>query len=109
MMRVSDRLIHASRANATDAVEGLRQIAPAAATEDVRLFADALFAGCREMGLDFSIVFSHAGNECDLFRDRNWLDKRNAFGIGITGPGVTGVVFPSPQACARFAVAEYLL
>lgn len=109
MMRTTDSIVYPSRATANEAYQGVRKIYGTDPPWHVGDFLLALEGDCAEASLDFAVVASHAANECDIWRDRNWRDKFNAFGIGITGPGVAGVTFPSPEACAQFAVAEYLM
>jgi N-acetylmuramoyl-L-alanine amidase len=109
MMQVTDRLIAPSRVTAEDAIAALDREVGGLGDHD-RTFARALEAACNEVGIDFTIAYSHCGNETNLFTDDNWNVNLNPAGIGIDGvPGHTGPVFPNATASARFYVALLLL
>lgn len=109
MLRPDDLIIYPSRTNNTDAMEAMRRVVPIAATSDVSRFAKRLYDLCVEYGVDFAYAFSHAANECWYFQDGNWLNYFNAFGIAITGPGVVGPRFPTPESCAEFFMGELMM
>jgi hypothetical protein len=109
MMRVSDRLIYPSRANANDAFQGLRSALTDDPPQAIGSFLIDLEEACKEGGLDFSIAAAHGANESDWYRDPGAWQERNFFGIGHPDGAERGIVFDSFRAGARFYVGEMLL
>ena len=106
MIRTTDRIVSPSRATFADALDGLEhaQINYAAGAEP---FLTALNYYANRKGIDFAVIASHAANECDLFRDTRFQQRRDAFGIGVTEAGVPGASFATYDDAAFYAVAEY--
>lgn len=107
-LKTSDLIVFESRCQTSDVVAGLRRVL-GKVPDHAEEFLSELEAACLEAELDFAVLASHGANECNYFRDARFQQRRDAFGIGKTGPGVEGAAFDSYKDAARFAVAEYLL
>lgn len=105
-VRPTDKLIYPSRATGEDAIaaldHALQGISPEAAE-----FLRWLYHYAHPKGIDFTVIASHAANECDLFRDQRFRERRDAFGMGVTEAGVPGLSFDSYEDAAFYAVMEY--
>jgi len=50
-----------------------------------------------DLGLNPDLALAQAVEETGWFKSELWLTRRNACGLGITGPGVLGLDYGSPQ------------
>jgi N-acetylmuramoyl-L-alanine amidase CwlA len=108
MIRVTDRIVYPSRATFADALDALDAARIDYANGTVE-FLRALDYYASRKRIDFAVIASHAANECDLFRDARFRDRRDAFGIGVTAAGVPGASFKTYDDAAFYAVTEYCL
>jgi hypothetical protein len=110
-LQTSDKIFYPSRLTKDAAIQAVARVYGYDPPTAVRDHLTELDKVCNQVGIDYAYAVAHSANETDIFRDQTYfLNRRNGFGIGVTGePGVLGPLFPSYAAMDFFFVAEMLL